>query len=305
MHHGSVVVLGPDGSVAGAAGDPSRPIFPRSSNKPIQALGMLRAGLSLPNEDDTDADLAIACGSHNGEAAHVARVHAILAEFGLGEDDLGCPADYPAHPATRDRQLRDGIGRRRLTMNCSGKHAAMLATCTQRGWSLSDYLDAEHPLQVAIRETVEETSGESIVGTAVDGCGAPLFALSLTGLATAFRVLVTAPGGSHERRIADAMRAHPFLVAGTGREDTRLMGAVPGLLSKAGAEGVYAAALPDGSAIALKIDDGHDRARLPVMVGALQTLGIANAELAALAEPVIEGGGRPVGSARLLPGVLG
>ncbi|SHE52998.1 asparaginase [Streptoalloteichus hindustanus] len=302
MHRGTVVLLGPDGEVRQALGAPERPMFPRSSNKPFQGLAMLRCGLDLPD----DADLALGCASHSGEPEHVERALAILRKHGLDEDALGCPPDLPGHEPSRTELLARGGGPRRAAMNCSGKHAAMLATCVQRGWSTEDYLDPAHPLQVAVRETVEELTGEPVAATAVDGCGAPLFAFSLTGLARAFAALVAAEPGSQERRIADAMRAHPYLVAGTDREDTRLMRAVPGLLSKAGAEGVHAVALPGVGAVAVKITDGAARARLPVTVGALRALGVPTSpELAALAEETVLGGGQPVGTVRLLPGVLG
>jgi L-asparaginase II len=301
LHRGSVVVLGADGEVRYARGEVGLPMFPRSSNKPAQAVGALRCGLDLPDE----ADLALIAASHSGEPDHIARVAAILARHELTEDDLGCPPDYPRHEGSRDQLLASGGTKRRLAMNCSGKHAAMLATCAQRGWPTVSYLDDAHPLQVAISDTLAELAGEPVAGTGVDGCGAPSLAISLTGLARVFRALVTAPPGSDERRVADAMRAHPFLVAGTGREDTLLMRAVPGLLCKGGAEGVHVAALPDGTAIALKIDDGAARARMPVMVGALRALGVpASPELDALAEEAIYGGGLPVGAARLLPGVF-
>ncbi|MGW0516819.1 asparaginase [Crossiella sp. NPDC003009] len=300
VHRGSVVIVRPDGVLRHVRGSGRDVVLPRSSNKPFQILGMLRCGLDLPDE----ADLAVGCASHSGEAEHVARVRGILAKHGLTEADLRCPPDLPVHAGTAEAVLAAGGKAEPVTMNCSGKHACMLATCVQRGWDTASYTDPSHPLQVTIRDTLGELGEEPVTVTAVDGCGAPLFGLSLVALARAFGKLVQAAEGSHERRIADAMRAHPYLVAGTGREDTRLMRAVPGLLSKAGAEGVYGAALPDGTAIALKIDDGNPRARLPVMTGALRFLGVDNAELAELAEETVFGGGRPVGSARLLPGVF-
>ncbi len=301
VHHGSVAILGPDGQLMRGIGEVTAPILPRSSNKPLQALGMLRAGLDLPD----DADLALACASHNGEPAHVDRALGILTKHGLSEDDLGCPPDYPAHEAARDAVIAAGGHKRRITMNCSGKHSAMLATCAQRGWPTAGYLDPRHPLQAEIHATIEEVTGEPIAATAVDGCGAPLFGFSLTGLARAFQRLITGAPDSQERRIADAMRAHPYLVAGTGREDTNLMGAVPGLLCKAGAEGVHVVALPDGTAIALKIEDGAARARMPVMIAALRSLGVPESPaLDQLAEETILGGGNPVGVARVLPGIF-
>jgi L-asparaginase II len=300
VHHGSVVLLAADGTVAHQVGAVDVPMFPRSSNKPLQATAMLLAGLVLADE----ADLALACASHSGEPEHVRRALGVLASAGLTEDDLRCPPDLPLHRPTAEAVLAGGGGRRRAFMNCSGKHAAMLATCVANGWSTADYTDPAHPLQLAVAATLAAAAGEPVAATAVDGCGAPLYAIGLTGLARAFASLTVAREGSAGRRVADAMRAHPYLVAGTGREDTRLMAAVPGLVCKAGAEGVHAAALPDGRAVALKIEDGAERARLPVMVAALRRLGIDGTGLDDLAEEPVMGGGRPVGCARLIPGAL-
>ncbi|WP_263250084.1 asparaginase [Saccharopolyspora rosea] len=292
VHHGSVVVLDADGSVLRALGAVDVPMYPRSSLKPAQAAGMLRAGVELP-----EPDVALGAASHSGEDGHLERVREVLERYGLTEDDLQCPPDWPLGTAARDARATAGFGKQRITMNCSGKHAAMLATCVQRGWSTEDYLSPKHPLQQVIQDTVVELADEPVAVTSVDGCGAPLFAISLTGLARLFQGIRGLP-------VADAMRAHPWLVAGTGREDTELMGAVPGLVSKIGAEGVIAFALPDGRAVAVKISDGADRARLPVAVGALRALGVRSAELDELAESPLLGGGQPVGTVRLLPGIL-
>ncbi|MEB3370178.1 asparaginase [Saccharopolyspora mangrovi] len=286
LHHGSVVVIDPDGAPLLSLGDATAPMYPRSSLKPAQAAGMLRCGLELPS-----ADLALAASSHSGEEGHLRRVGELLERFSLTEDDLGCPPDLPLGEAAR---LGASVPRR-ITMNCSGKHAAMLATCVINGWPTADYLNPKHPLQVAIAETAVELAGEPLANTAVDGCGAPLFAISLSGLARVFQGLVSTPVG-------DAMREHPWLVAGTDREDTRLMAAVPGLISKIGAEGVFAFALPDGRAAAIKIADGASRARLPIAAGILAQLGITGLE--DLAEEPVLGGGHPVGSIRLIPGAL-
>lgn len=300
-----MVVLGPDGSVLHSIGDVTTPMFPRSSSKPAQAAGMLRAGLDLAD----DADLAVAAASHNGESAHLVRIRELLNRHDLAEDALQCPADWPLREADRDERAAERSGKQRITMNCSGKHAAMLATCVQRGWPIDDYLDPKHPLQTTLHATIAGLSNEPIATTSVDGCGAPLLAVSLTGLARSFANLVAE--GHPQQRVADAMRAHPWLVAGTGREDTRLMQAVPGLLSKSGAEGVLAMSLPDGHAIAVKISDGAARARVLVAVGALRALdsistGDAdNDELGSLAEEPLLGGGKPVGTVRLLPGAFG
>ena len=183
-------------------------------------------------------------------------------------------------------------------MNCSGKHAAMLATCVVRGWPLPGYLAQDAPLQVALAAAVAELAGEPVAHVAVDGCGAPQHALTLTGLARAYGRLVRAPEGSPERRTADAMRAHPDVVGGTGRDVTLLMAGLPGLLAKDGAEGVYAAALPDGSAVALKVADGAGRPRVPVLVAALRALGADAPVLDELATLPVLGGGRVVGEVR-------
>jgi L-asparaginase II len=291
-HHGSVAVLGADGSVLASAGDPYGPMFPRSSNKPMQAVAMLRSGLALAPEE-----LAVACGSHNGEPMHVDRVRAILRGGGLTEDDLRCPPDRPLLESAWEELVRGGGSRGRVYMNCSGKHAAMLRTCQVAGWPLDDYRAASHPLQVEVGEVLAELAGEPVTVVGVDGCGAPVFALSLVGLARAFLAVVSA-GDGPQRAVADAMRAHPELMSGTDREDARLMRGVPGLLGKVGAEGVYAAAVPGVGAVAVKIDDGAIRARDAVAVCALRRLGIDGVVLDELAEPVLRGGGLPVGSVR-------
>lgn len=294
VHHGSVVVLDAAGAVVAEAGDVTGPIFPRSSNKPLQTVGMLRAGLQTADP----ADLALISGSHFGEPFHVARVREILGTAGLDETALLCPASLPLSEDEREIVLRDGRSAERVLMNCSGKHAGMLATCVANDWPLMDYRDAKHPLQVAIAETVTDLVGEPIAATGVDGCGAPVFAFSLTALARGFSRLVSASPRTYERLVADTIRADPQLVAGTGADDTVLMAGVPGLLAKGGAEGVVAVALEDGSAVAIKIEDGGMRARMPVLVSALRRLGVDAPVLAELARVPVLGGGVRVGEVR-------
>ncbi|MEU3627739.1 asparaginase [Amycolatopsis coloradensis] len=297
-HRGALVITAPDGSVRFSAGDVERPVYPRSSNKPLQAVGMLRAGLTIGDED-----LALGCGSHNGEAGHVEGALALLSRVGLTEDALACPPAFPLHEPSMLAVA--AAGKRRAAMNCSGKHAAMLTTCVQLGWPTEDYAAVTHPLQKIVQATVADLTSEPIETVGVDGCGAPLFAFSLTGLARSFGRLVTAMGGP-ERRVADAVRAHPWQVAGTGREDTVLMKGVEGLLSKGGAEGVHAFALPDGTALALKIDDGAARARLPLLLATLRHLGIdPDGEAERLTESAVLGGGKPVGELRVAAGLFG
>src|SRR5580700_755684 len=272
-HRGAVAGLAADGTQVVSAGDTAVPFFPRSANKPLQATAMLRSGLELDGEL-----LALAAASHSGEDFHVEGVRKILSGAGLTEDDLRCPPSWPLDPDTARRVIARGEDISRIRMNCSGKHAAMLATCVLNGWPTRGYLAPEHPLQQAIRRTVEELAGQPATATGVDGCGAPLFALTLTGLARAFRGLVVAVPGTPERRVADAMRAHPEWTSGTSRDERRLMDAVPGLLVKGGAEGIDAFALADGNGVragVVKIEDGAHRARTPVTVAALRLLGAA------------------------------
>jgi L-asparaginase II len=175
----------------------------------------------------------------------------------------------------------------------------MLATCVAKGWPVAGYLAPEHPLQQAIRATIEELAGQRIEAVGVDGCGAPLFALSLRGLSRAFRALTQAEYGTPEHRVAAAMRAHPDVVGGPGRVVTRLMTGVPGLLAKDGAEGAFVAALPTGDVAAVKIADGASRAAGPVLVAALRTLGVDEPVLDELKTTPILGGGKPVGEVRV------
>ncbi|WP_327296700.1 MULTISPECIES: asparaginase [unclassified Streptomyces] len=292
-HRGSLVVLAADGSIDYALGDPSLPVFPRSSNKPMQAAAILRAGLDLSGER-----LALASASHSGEEFQRALVQKMLGEYGLQESDLQCPADLPLDPVEAEGYLAAGHERARVAMNCSGKHTAMLAVCALNGWPSDSYLDPSHPLQRLVLTVIEEAAGEPVVSVGTDGCGAPLMAISLVGLARAFRTFVLAPEGSPERRVADAMRAHPEYVAGTRRPDTWVMRALPGALSKMGAEAVQALALPDGRALAFKVDDGATRVLGPVLARTLERMGVESPVLARLADAPLLGGTAKVGEIR-------
>jgi len=267
-HRGAVAALATDGTQVIGVGGTAVPVFPRSANKPLQAAGMLRCGLDLEGEL-----LALAAASHSGEDFHVEGVRKILSGAGLCEDSLRCPAAWPLDLDAARRLIAAGGEPSRIRMNCSGKHAAMLATCVLNGWPTESYLAQGHPLQREILRTVEELAAERVTATGVDGCGAPLFALTLAGLARAFRAMMLAAPGTSERRVAEAMRAYPEWISGTNRDERLLMGAVPGLLVKGGAEGVLAFAFTDGRAGAIKIDDGMARGRIPVMVATLRLLG--------------------------------
>ncbi|MGX4691299.1 asparaginase [Streptomyces sp. JNUCC 63] len=292
-HRGSLVLLGADGSVELALGDVTAPVFPRSSNKPMQAAGVLHAGLELDGER-----LALAAASHSGETFHRDLVHKMLDEHGLTPAQLLCPPDLPLDPEEKETYLAAGAARDRVVMNCSGKHTAMLAACALRGWPLESYLDPAHPLQRLIHRVVEEAAGEPVAAVGTDGCGAPLTAISLTGLARAYRAFVLAAPGTPERRVADAMRAHPEYVAGTRRPDTWLMRELPGTLSKMGAEAVQAVALPDGRALAFKIDDGATRTLGPVLARALTLMGLNAPVLDRIGRAPLLGGGQEVGEIR-------
>lgn len=296
VHHGSAVVLAADGQVLFQAGDPEVAFHPRSALKPVQAVALVRAGLPLDGEL-----LALTAASHSGQQRHLAGARRILAHGPVSEDLLRNTPDLPYGAPEREAWLRAGHGPSRLAQNCSGKHAAMLLTAQLRGWPLEGYLDPAHPLQQLIAETVEDLTGQRVAQVTVDGCGAPLFAVSPRGLARAFARIAAAPADTPEGRVAAAMREHPEMVAGTGRDVARLMRAVPGLVAKDGFEGVQVAALPDGRALAVKIADGADRARMPATAAALAHLGVDPALLGEFAEAPVLGGGRPVGSLRCSP----
>ncbi|WP_457207662.1 asparaginase [Nocardioides sp. P5_C9_2] len=297
-HYGSVVALDAEGAVAWSVGMVDEPVLPRSCNKPVQALGMVRAGLDLPPHL-----LALACASHSGEPFHVEGARRILASVGLAEDALQTPVDYPIDDEAREEVIRAGGSKSSILMNCSGKHAAMLATCVANGWPIDTYLAPDHPLQQVIAETFTDLTGEPVTTVAVDGCGAPLLSTSLVGLARAFRSLAVATEGP-ERRIADAIREHPAYVSGTRRDELALLTALPGAIGKAGAESCYAVALPDGRAFALKTDDGAPRVRPVLMAEALRRSGVLELDgvdadaVRRTGQHVLLGGGVPVGEIR-------
>ncbi|QGN58939.1 asparaginase [Nostocoides sp. HKS02] len=290
-HRASVVATAPHGEHLLALGAVDDPVFPRSANKPIQTVAMVRAGLQLPPEH-----LALASASHSGEDFHVAGVRAMLASAGLDETDLQNTADYPVDDQAREAVIRAGGSKLRVTQNCSGKHAAMLATCVANGWDTTTYLDRAHPLQQAIAATLSELTGDQIGAVAVDGCGAPVMAITLAGLARAFGRLASAAPGTVEAQVADAIRAHPAYLGGTGRDVTALIAKTPGLIAKDGAESVYAVGLADGRGIALKVADGYPRAKPVILAAVLRRLGVESDALAQLENAPVLGHGEPVGA---------
>ena len=294
VHRGAVVALDRDGSIAFAAGDPSVAVYPRSSTKPLLALAMVQAGLVLPPDL-----LALVCASHGGTALHLEGVRRILAGAGLAEAALANTPDLPLDSEASRDVVRSGGGRTALQQNCSGKHAGMLATCVINGWPLDSYLDESHPLQLAITASLPSVTEEAVVHIGVDGCGAPAHVMSLVGLARAFRNIAIGAAGESARQVASAMTTHPVLLGGPGRDVTELIQLVPGLVAKDGAEGVYAAALPDGRAVAIKVADGASRARPPIMLAALRAMDVDVSAVEPLVRQTILGHGREVGEVRI------
>lgn len=292
-HFGAVVALERDGSIAFSVGDPSVVIFPRSSMKPLQATAMVEAGLDLPPNL-----LALVCASHDGRPEHLAAAQEILRCAGLDETALANTTDFPLDETEHERAIRDRKQRSALQMNCSGKHSGMLATCVAAGWRHdASYLLPDHPLQQHITATIPSLAGEPAAHIGIDGCGAPAHAMSLLGLARAFRSIAIAQPGTAAHRVAQAMSSHPEMVGGPTRDVTRLMRGLPGLVAKDGAEAVFGVGLPDGRAIALKVSDGANRARPPVMRAALERLGVGLEKVdPATWESPVWGHGRRVGS---------
>jgi L-asparaginase II len=296
IHFGAVVALSAAGEIEFSIGDPRVSIYPRSSTKPMQAVAMVRAGLQLP------ADLlALVCASHGGTPMHIAAVRRILATAGLGERSLANIADLPLDRAAAEAVLRAGGGPTPLHMNCSGKHSGMVVTSAINGWPTDpSYLSPDHPLQRHITATIDDLAGEGHSHIGIDGCGSPAHVISLMGLARAFRSIATGSSGDGGNQVYAAMTTHPEMVGGDGRDVTDFMLNVPGLMAKDGADGVYAAAMPDGRAVALKIADGAGRARPPVMVAALRALGVDVSAVEPSVTQWVLGHGRHVGEVRAI-----
>ncbi len=290
-HFGAVAVVGADGRLLASVGDPDLGVLPRSTLKPFQAIATLRSGATLEN-----GELAIAAASHAGAPQHVDVVLGMLERGGLTEDDLGCPPDWPLDPEA----ARAASARRRVFMNCSGKHAAMLLAARAAGDPLDGYLGAEHPLQRRIAATVAEFTGTAADRWGVDGCGAPVPLLPLRALALGI-ARVSAGDDPDAVRLRTAMLAHPELVDGPGRVNTVTMQRL-GIVAKNGAEGVLV--LGTGTAaLALKIADGSLRAATAVGLTLLARLGLVEAAaaedvIARTTAPVL-GAGRPVGGVRV------
>jgi L-asparaginase II len=273
-HSGAIAVVSLDGKVVAGIGDTARPVFPRSAIKPLQALPFVetravdRFRLGAP-------EIAIACASHTGTIRHTGLVAAMLHRAGLSADALGCGTHEPTHAATQRALIRSGAHPSPLHHNCSGKHAAMLATAVHMAEPTEGYWRPDHPVQQRIRSVLEDMTGATLAADVcgIDGCSVPNWAIPLSGLARAFARLGSADGlatphAAAAARITGACWAHPDLVAGPGALVTEIMQRLPGqVLVKSGAEGVYCGALPQhGLGFALKIDDGAKRAAEAALV---------------------------------------
>ena len=291
-HLGAAVVVSPGGTVARSLGDADALVYGRSSLKFFQAIAVLRSGVSLAG-----AQLVLATASHSGTAAHVQIVRSLLARTGLGEDALQCPLDWPLDSASRSAASAPA----RITMNCSGKHAAFLLACVENGWPSTSYLDPTHPLQQLIRDTVEEFTGEPIGRVGIDGCGAPVFATTLRGLAIAVGRVSSAQEAS-AALLAAAILAEPWAIDGPGRANTVVIEQL-GLLSKGGAEGVIVMGAADGTAVALKMLDGSARATSLVALELLASVGAISVQdadrIGTMTTEKVLGGGLPVGDIRV------
>jgi len=279
VHRGRLAVCDPDGNVLEAVGDPEAYIYARSSAKPFQALPLVLSG-AADAFGLTDEEFAVACSSHNAEEPHLAAVRCILEKSGLTEDDLQSGVHPPLYEPEADKLFRSGEEPRPIHGNCSGKHAGMLAVCVHEGYETATYRDPAHPLQRRILGLIAEACGlrEDEVLVAGDNCGVPAFALPLRSFATGLARLATGNALPDEvalaaLRIGDAMREHPFMVAGTGRFDTDLMDSTD-LLIKGGAEAVLAVGCREGWGMALKVSDGAVRAVRPAALAALGGMGV-------------------------------
>lgn len=280
------------GRIIARVGDPDRRTFYRSASKPFQALPLVEDGV-LERFGFGWRELALACGSHSAEPGHVEVARGMLDRMGLGEEDLECGGHWPLKEDAALRFLEEGRAPGRLDSNCSGKHAGMLALARFYGWDVRGYVGEDHPVQRRmLRETLRWTglsAGE--VATGVDGCGVVCFAVPLRVMALSFaRFATAARAGEGAREVFGAMTSHPFLVAGTGRLCTDLMRAMPGIMAKVGAEGVYGVAIPEEElGVAVKVEDGGWRAVEPALVRFMECLGLLDSRAA----PVVERFGTP------------
>ena len=312
-HRGHAVICDDTGAIVESWGDPGRVIFPRSSCKMLQALPLLETG-AADAFGLSEAHIALSCASHQGAALHVNMASRWLADLGLGEPDLRCGSHEPYDRDERDRLIIAHEAPCQLHNNCSGKHSGFLTTVKHLKAG-PEYVELDHPLQKAIKAATEEVTGEASAGFGIDGCSAPNFAMSVTGLARGMAAFAKArdAGSARERamhRLTRSMAAHPELVAGEGRACTELMRAMQGRVAiKTGAEAVFVAIIPEKKlGVALKIEDGNARASEAALVAILTRLGVLDAAhpmaQKRLPAPQINCRGTRTGELRLAPGFI-
>jgi L-asparaginase II len=275
-HRGAAIVVDADGAVVLSLGEVARPVFPRSAVKAIQALPLFESG-AADRYGLSEPEIALAVASHSGEAAHVETALSMLRKAGRDAGCLECGAHWPSNELVSRALAKSGAEPSALNNNCSGKHAGFVCLSCNMDEDPTGYVKAGHPVQQAVRGALEAVTGaaHSADRMGIDGCSIPSYAVPLSALALGFARFGTGRGFGPERakaaaRIRAAAAAHPFMVAGTGRYDTRLMGLLGArAFTKTGAEGVYCASLPElGYGIALKCDDGAGRAA-EIALGAL------------------------------------
>ncbi|WP_243375223.1 asparaginase [Microvirga solisilvae] len=317
-HRGSVSVVDADGATVLSLGDVDRRVFPRSAVKALQALPLIQSG-AADKYGLTDEEIALACASHSGEPEHVRVAASMLAKAGQDAGCLECGAHWPMGEAANRDLAAQGGQPNALHNNCSGKHAGFICLACSTGEDPKGYVSADHPVQRMVRESLEDVTGACHTPdkSGIDGCSIPTYAIRLPSLAFGFARFGTGSGLSADakaaaERIRKAVAAHPFMVAGTGRFDTKLMEVLKErAFVKVGAEGVYCATFPElGYGIALKADDGNARAAEAMMAGlVLRFLPLSDEERAAvevLAQPVFKNwNGIEVGGIRLAPELLG
>jgi len=299
-HEVDAVVVDSLGRLVESWGEPHRAVLPRSALKPIQALPLVDTGAS-DAFGLTDTELALACASHQGERRHEEVVTAWLSRLPGGTNSLACGAHPPLSEEAGQALAASGRPPTAVHNNCSGKHAGFLTVIAHLGFEVDGYLDPEHPLHVDhVTPAIERTCGVDLGAgrPAIDGCGIPVWSVALDRLANGWANLGESTAGSSAHRLLSAMRAEPFMVAGTGRACTRLIGtATGGTVAKAGAEGVFCAVVPDEHiGLALKARDGGARAAEAAATWLLAHLGHLDAEPSQM---LVNRAGRPVGEVRV------
>ena len=286
QHRGAIAICDPKGRVVKSRGNIDALVYPRSAIKPLQALPLVETG-AADHFELTGDELAIACASHQSEIAHTDTVSHWLERIGLDDEALECGAHAPAHVETAEDLLLNRLKPRRVHNNCSGKHAAMLTAAHFLHEETEGYIDREHPVQQRWLDAVGDMAGLEMrkLPWSYDGCGIPVIAMPLVATATAFARFAVPDDLPQKRamaahRLAGAIAANPFMVAGSGCLCTDVM-RLTGLriLIKPGAEGFYTAALPEqGLGIALKIDDGQHEAAEVALLTTLKHLGVLHAD---------------------------